>query len=53
MVVITNKEIYCKLLDIEKNMLLNNGKIKLIHWISTTSLTLVITLIFLILGGIL
>lgn len=37
-VIITNKEIYNKLLSIEAQMIENNGKIKLNRWIATTAL---------------
>jgi hypothetical protein len=47
-VTITNKEIYNKLLDIEKQTIITNGKVKLNRWIATTALTLVVTIIFII-----
>ena len=52
MVTITNKEIYNKLLDIEKHVIVTNGKVKLNRWIATTSLTLSIALIFVLIRGI-
>jgi len=38
---ITNKNIYDKLIQIEKHVLKTNGKVKLNRWIATTSLGLV------------
>ena len=35
---ITNKDIYEKLMDIEKHVMNTNGKVKLNKWIATTSL---------------
>ena len=38
---ITNKELYEKLIEIEKQVRSINGKVKLNRWIATTSLSLV------------
>lgn len=48
-----NEIIYDKLLEIEKHVICTNGKVKLAHWIATTALTLVTTLIFLLMSGVL
>lgn len=37
---ITNKAIYDKLIDIEKQVKLTNGKVKLNKWIATTAISL-------------
>lgn len=37
---ITNKEIYQKLVEIERQIRLTNGKVKLNRWIATTALSL-------------
>ena len=42
---ITNKDIYKKLVDIEKHVMKTNGKVKLNSWVSRTALGLVILLI--------
>ena len=52
MVTITNKEIYNKLLDIEKHVIVTNGKVKLNAWISTTAITLVVVVIGVLIRGI-
>ena len=46
MVVITNKEIYDKLLEIERHVIKTNGKVKLNRWIAGVSFGLCITIIF-------
>lgn len=48
---ITNKEIYEKLCSIEEHVIATNGKVKLNRWIATTSLTLVVAMIFGIFGS--
>ena len=45
MVTVTQKEIYDKLLDIERHVMTTNGKVKLNRWISSTALTLVIAIV--------
>jgi len=42
---ITNKDIYEKLIDIEKHVVRTNGKVKLNKWIATTALTLAIAIL--------
>ena len=37
---ITNKEIYCKLIEIETQVRTTNGKVKLNRWIATTALSI-------------
>lgn len=51
MVTVTNKEIYNKLLEIEKHVLVTNGKVKLNSWMATTALTLIITVICILIRG--
>lgn len=50
MVTITNKEIYTKLLDIEKHVIETNGKVKLNRWMSSTSLALIASVIFVLMN---
>ena len=50
---ITNKEIYDKLLEVEKHVMQTNGKVKLAHWIGSTALSLVLILVGLSAGGVL
>ena len=52
MVNITNREIYDKLLDVERHVLTTNGQVKINSWISKTALTLVIALLCILAGGI-
>ena len=47
---ITNKDIYDKLESIESHVLVTNGKVKLNRWVGTTALSLVVALIFGLLG---
>lgn len=47
---ITNKQIYEKLVCIEKQIMKTNGKVTLNRWIATTALSLVTILIFAIFG---
>ncbi|GAF93608.1 unnamed protein product [marine sediment metagenome] len=42
MVNVTNKEIYNKLLEIEKQVIRTNGRVALNRWISSTALTFVV-----------
>ena len=42
---VTNKDIYCKLLEIEKHVMTTNGKVKLSMWVATTALSLVVIVI--------
>ena len=37
---ITNKEIYLKLLEIEKKVSFTNGKVKINKWIATTAISI-------------
>jgi hypothetical protein len=37
---ITNKDIYCKLIEIENHVKMTNGKVKLNRWVATTALAL-------------
>lgn len=46
MVTVTNKEIYDKLLEIERHVITTNGKVKLNNWMATTALMLVVSVIF-------
>lgn len=48
---ITNNHIYEKLLIIEKKQDQTNGKVKLVKWIATTALTLVISVVFFIIAN--
>jgi len=43
---ITNKDIYEKLVCVEKHVIKTNGKVGINRWIATTALTLVIMLAF-------
>jgi len=45
MVTITNKEIYEKLCDIERQVIITNGKVKLNRWAVTTALSLIVVII--------
>lgn len=42
---ITNQNIYDKLCNIEKHIIITNGKVKLNRWISTTAMAIVVILI--------
>jgi hypothetical protein len=42
---VTNRDIYCKLMDIENHVITTNGKVKLNRWIATTALTLTLAAI--------
>jgi hypothetical protein len=42
---VTNRDIYCKLMDIENHVITTNGKVKLNRWIATTALTLTVATI--------
>jgi hypothetical protein len=48
---ITNKDIYCKLIDIEKHVIRTNGKVKLNRWVATTALTVSLFIMGYILQG--
>jgi hypothetical protein len=48
---VTNKDIYCKLLEIEKHVITTNGKVKTNKWVATTALTLTLMVIGYILKG--
>ena len=41
---ITNKDIYKKLMDVEKHILKTNGKVALNRWIASTALALIMIL---------
>lgn len=49
---VTNTDIYTKLLEIEEHVITTNGKVRLNKWVATTALTLVTTVIFLLISGI-
>lgn len=42
---ITNKEVYCKILDIEKKLDRQNRKVNIAVWASSTALTLSIIMV--------
>ena len=50
---VTEREIYDKLLVIEKKLDKTNGKVSLNRWIATTALSLILLLIGIRLGGLL
>ena len=48
---VTNKDIYCKLIEIENHVITTNGKVKLNRWVATTALTVSLLMMGYILQG--